>query len=222
MLKSGNAHWGALAKFFHWTIVLLILVQGTVGLVMVNLPKRPNVIPVYNFHKSVGLTILLLAVLRLLWRAFDRRPLEPPDMPAWQALGARSGHALLYLLIFAVPLSGWWFDSVSALRPLQWFGLVQVPSLSGGPDPALKDVARAVHYWLFWLLILVAAGHATMALIHQFVHRNNVLGRMWPASLQPKPKPASLSEPAHVTPPDPPARVVAAAVAPDAIERDGT
>ena len=62
MLKSGPNHWGSLAKFFHWTIVVLILVQGTIGLVMVELPKRPNVIPVFSFHKSLGLTILALAL----------------------------------------------------------------------------------------------------------------------------------------------------------------
>ena len=69
MLKSGTDRWGSLAKFFHWTTVILILAQGTIGLIMVELPKRPNVIPVYNFHKSLGLTILAFATLRLLWRA---------------------------------------------------------------------------------------------------------------------------------------------------------
>jgi cytochrome b561 len=217
MLKSGTAHWGSLAKFFHWTIVALIIMQGTVGLIMVDMPKTPRVIPWYTFHKSVGLTILALAVLRLLWRAFDRRPAEPPDMPHWQALGARAGHALLYALLFLVPLSGWWFDSVSALRPLYWFGLLEVPHL-GSPDPASKEVARACHEWLFWLLVLVASGHAIMALIHQFVHRNNVLGRMWPAPLQPKP--AKLPETTNAPDPVPLAAPVADVVQPAVVQRD--
>jgi cytochrome b561 len=224
MLKSGSNHWGSAAKFFHWTIVLLLLVQGTIGLIMVELPKRPNVFPVYNFHKSLGLTILALAVLRLLWRAFDPRPAEPADIPRWQALGARAGHALLYGLLFLVPLSGWWFDSVSALRPLYWFGLIPVPPL-GGPDPGipdLKQIARDRHEFLFWTLVVVAAGHAIMALIHQFIHRNNVLGRMWPATLQRKPKPKPI-EVSHVAP------TIAAAAAdpaaspgPDFEQRDRT
>jgi cytochrome b561 len=91
MLKSGPNHWGSVAKFFHWTIVVLILAQGAIGLIMVELPKRPNVIPVFSFHKSLGLTILALAVLRLAWRLFDPRPQEPATMPRWQALGARAG-----------------------------------------------------------------------------------------------------------------------------------
>lgn len=200
MLKSGSNHWGSTAKFFHWTIVLLILTQATVGWTMINLPRSPAVIPWYSFHKSVGITILALAVLRLAWRAFDPRPAEPAGMPRWQAIGARAGHALLYILLFLVPLSGWWLDSVTALRPLYWFGLVHIPPL-GGPDatiPDLKDIAKERHEFLFWLLALVALGHAAMALFHQFVKRDHVLARMWPASLQRKPKP--LPETAHAAP----------------------
>jgi cytochrome b561 len=179
MLKSGTDHWGSAAKFFHWTTVVLILVQGTIGLIMVELPKRPDVIPIYSFHKSLGLTILAFAALRLVWRAFDPRPREPASMPRWQALGARAGHVLLYVLIFLVPLTGWRFDSVSGLRPLYWFGLFEVPHL-GSPDPAGKDLAAAWHEGMFWLLMAVAAGHALMALIHHFHNRDDVLRRMWP------------------------------------------
>ncbi len=182
MLKSGPNHWGSVAKFFHWTIVVLILAQGAIGLIMVDLPKRPNVIPIFSFHKSLGLTILALAILRLAWRLFDPRPQEPASMPRWQALGARAGHALLYVLIFLVPLSGWWFDSVASLRPLYWWGLIRVPPL-GGPDPSipgLKDIAAERHEFLFWVLIAVAAGHAAMALIHHFHNRDGVLRRMLP------------------------------------------
>lgn len=179
-LKSDTTHWGSLAKFFHWAVVLLILTQATIGLVMVELPKRPNVIPVYSFHKSLGLTILALAVLRLAWRAFDRRPVDVAGMPTWQTLGARCGHALLYVLLFAVPLSGWLFDSASSLRPLYWFDLFQVPSLTGGKDDAIKPIAEAAHEWLFWTLALVAAGHAAMALVHHFINRDETLRRMLP------------------------------------------
>jgi len=179
-IRSDASHWGSLAKFFHWTIVLLILVQATVGLVMVELPKRPNVIPVYTFHKSLGLTIFVLAILRLGWRLFDRRPDDPPGMPRWQSVAARLGHALLYLLLFAVPLSGWLFDSASSLRPLYWFGLFRVPSLTGGPDETLKSATEEAHEILFWILAAVAAGHAAVALVHHFFNRDEVLVRMLP------------------------------------------
>lgn len=181
MLKSDVNHWGSLAKFFHWATVVLILVQGTIGLVMVELPKRPSAIPVYSFHKSLGMTILAVAVLRLLWRAFDPRPAPPAGMPAWQTLAARYGHALLYVLVFAVPLSGWWFDSTTGLRPLYWFGLFHIPPL-GGADPTYKNFAAETHESLFWLLMLVAAGHAVAAIWHQWIDRDDVLRRMWPGN----------------------------------------
>ena len=202
MLKSGRDHWGSVAKFFHWTIVLLILTQAVVGLTMVNLPRGPRVIPWYTFHKSVGLTVLALAVLRLAWRLFDPRPAEAAGMARWQALGARIGHALLYGLIFLTALTGWRFDSVAALRPLMWFGLFEVPHL-GAPDPAGKEAAAEWHEWMFIALAFVALGHAAMALIHQFVYRDNTLGRMWPDWLQRRPTPHT--ETAHETSPAVPA-----------------
>ncbi|MBS0584256.1 MAG: cytochrome b [Proteobacteria bacterium] len=178
-LKSDAQRWGSLAKFFHWTIVLLIIVQGVLGLYMVELPKKPSIIPYYNLHKSVGMIVLALAVLRLAWRAFDPRPAEPASTPHWQALGARAGHALLYGLLFAVPLSGWWFDSVTALRPMAFFGLFEIPHIAA-PNPELKQLAHAAHEWGFWLLVLVACGHAAMAFVHQFVNRDGTLARMLP------------------------------------------
>ena len=180
VLRSDATHWGTLAKAFHWIIVLLILAQGTIGLVMVNLPKKPNIIPVYTLHKSLGLTIFALALLRLGWRAFDARPREPATMPRWQVRGARLGHLVLYTLLFAVPLSGWLFDSASSLRPLFWWGVVRIPSLTGAPDKALAKSSHEAHEWLFWLLILVAAGHAAAALVHHFHNRDDVLRRMLP------------------------------------------
>ena len=178
--RSDAAQWGSVARFFHWTTVLAILVQATIGLVMVQLPKRPSTIPVYTFHKSLGLAIFAFALLRLLWRAFDPHPAYPATIPRWHVIGARAGHALLYTLIFAVPLSGWLFDSATALRPLYWFGLFQVPSLTGGRDDAIKAFAEGAHFWLFWLLAVVAATHASIALIHHFHERNDILRRMLP------------------------------------------
>ena len=178
-IRSDATHWGSLAKFFHWAVVLLILAQGILGLVMVELPKRPDVIAVYTFHKSLGLTILALAMLRLGWRLFDRRPDEPPTVPHWQAIAARLGHAVLYVLLFAVPLSGWMFDSLGGLRKLVWWGVLEMPKLAA-PDKGLASIAEDVHEALFWILVAVAAGHAAAALWHHFHDRDAVLRRMLP------------------------------------------
>lgn len=207
MLKSDTQHWGSLAKFFHWTIVLLIIVQGTIGLIMVGLPKKPNIIPIYSLHKSIGMTILFLAVLRLAWRAFDPHPAAPAGMLRWHVIGARIGHATLYLLLFLVPLSGWWYDSVSGLRPLYWFNLFEIPHMVA-PDPSLKELARDRHEFLFWVLVVVALGHAAMAFVHQFVNHDGALGRMWPGrrrlatapATAISPTPPVVEEVAHVEP----------------------
>ena len=95
-------------------------------------------------------------------------------------LGARAGHVLLYGLLFALPISGWLFDSATSLRPLFWWNLVKLPNLTGGPSEALKPIFQTTHEWLFIVLVLVAAGHAAAALIHHYVDRDDVLRRMLP------------------------------------------
>ena len=178
-LKSDAKSWGSLAKLFHWAVVLLILFEGTLGLAMGNLRKGPDAITWFDLHKSIGITILVLAMLRLIWRAFDPHPRAVPTMPAWQVAAAKAGHSLLYALLFAVPLSGWWFDSVEGLRPMMWFGMFEVPHLVA-PDPSIRRFAHEVHEYLFWTLIVVAAGHALAALVHHFFDKDATLTRMLP------------------------------------------
>lgn len=178
-LRSSDARWGALAQFFHWTVALLIVAQGTIGLSMVEMATTPAKVKVYALHKSIGLTVLALALLRLAWRAADRRPADPPAMPRWQVLASRLTHAALYALILAIPLSGWLFNS-AANFPLSWFGLLHVPSLTGGAAPALKALARTTHEALFWTLAAVLALHVGAALKHHLVDRDAVLARMLP------------------------------------------
>ncbi len=130
-LRSDEQHWGGAAKTFHWLMALLIITLGCVGLYMADLPNSPDKIKIYALHKSTGLTVLALALLRLAWRLRDPRPRDVP-MPAWQAAAARGVHVALYGLMLVMPLSGWLFNSAAGF-PLQWFGLVNLPSLSGLP-----------------------------------------------------------------------------------------
>lgn len=181
-LRSDRERWGSVIKALHWLMLLLVVGLATVGWYMKGLPNSPDKIEVYALHKSFGLTLLALAVLRLSWRTFiDReRPPLPPGMPTWQRFGAHASHVALYVLLFAIPLSGWLFNS-AANFPLRWFGLFSVPSLSG-PDAALKAFAGAAHWALFWALCAVLAAHVGAALWHHFVRRDEVLRRMWPGT----------------------------------------
>jgi cytochrome b561 len=176
-LRSNDQQWGTLAKTFHWLMALAILGNGLFGLLM-DLARSPmQKINWLALHKSIGLTVLGLFALRLLWRALDRRP---PDetAPRWQQLTAHLVHGVLYLMMAAIPLSGWWFNSLAG-KPLQWFKLFSVPALAGKSD-ALAHVARDLHEYLFWLLLLLLVVHVGAALKHHLVHRNNVLRRMLP------------------------------------------
>lgn len=171
--------WGGISQLLHWTIAVLILLIGVVGLVMGELPRSPRWFWVYTAHKSLGLTVLALVLVRIGWRLYAGAPPPVPGTPRWQARLASAVHVLLYAMVLAMPFSGWLYDSASGLRPLRWFGQVEVPKLVA-PDPALADAAHGAHEWLFWLLVLLVLAHAGAALYHHFVRHDATLVRMLP------------------------------------------
>lgn len=176
-LRNDDRQWGAVAKFFHWTIALGILGNGVWGLVMTGMSPSMAKINVFALHKSIGLTVLALVLLRLAWRLGNRAPRDEP-MPRWQRWAAHATHGLLYVLIVAIPLSGWWFNSLRGF-PLQWFKLFNLPALAA-QNADMAHVARTVHLSLFWLLVVVLVGHAGAAIKHHVFDRDNVLRRMLP------------------------------------------
>jgi cytochrome b561 len=176
-LRSTEAGWGALLRAFHWLVAALILAQGVIGLTMVQMGLTPAKVRVFALHKSIGMTILALVLLRIAWRLGERRPAHPPAMPRWQRRAARVVHLALYVLILAIPLSGWWFNSASN-APLVWFGWLNLPSLTGGYDPVWKPRALLVHQTLFWVLVALLVAHVGAALWHHFRERDDVLRRM--------------------------------------------
>ena len=171
--------WGGVSQTFHWLIVLLILTIAIVGLTMVELPKTPKYFWVYTLHKSLGLIVLTLAVLRLAWRLYAGAPAPVPGTPRWQERVASITHWLLYALIFAMPLSGWLYDSSSGLRPFRWFGLVEVPKLSP-PNESVRALSHDAHETLFWVLVFLVAVHAGAALYHHLIRNDATLARMLP------------------------------------------
>lgn len=178
-LKNTVDRWGGVSQCLHWTITALILLIGLVGLVMGELPRSPKYFWVYTAHKSLGLAVLALVVVRIGWRVYAGAPRPVPGTPRWQALLAAATHGAIYLLILAIPMSGWMLDSASGLRPLRWFGLVEVPKLVA-PDEALAANAHGAHEWLFWLLMALVVAHAGAALYHHFIQRDQTLARMLP------------------------------------------
>ena len=104
--RNSSLRYGSVAQFLHWTVVLLLIIQVTLGKVADSLPVGLERLVVMSRHKSLGITILAIAVIRLAWRWLDAPPAEPP-MPRWQLLAARFNHWSLYVLLFALPVSGW-------------------------------------------------------------------------------------------------------------------
>lgn len=170
--------WGSVAKFFHWVIVLFIVTQFALALVAVNLPIGMEKLAVLARHKSVGITILVLATLRLLWRAANGRPVMPATMAGWEQVAARGAHALLYTLLLVVPLAGWIMSSARNF-PVSWFGFFQLPDLVA-PSESTFASAHQVHVVLAFTLGSVATVHLLAALKHHFIDGDDVLRRMLP------------------------------------------
>ena len=165
----------------HWLIAVLIIGTFTLGLVMTDIPGlTPTKLRYFSWHKWAGVTILLLAALRLLWRLRSAPPAYPATMAAWQRRAAHALHGLLYLLMFAVPLSGY-FYSLAAGVPVVYFGLFPLPVLIEA-DQALKPVLGALHYWLNMLLASLVSLHVLAALKHLLVDRDGIVQRMLPFS----------------------------------------
>ena len=177
-LKNTPRRWGGVSQLLHWLVVLLILTTGVMGLVMGDMRNSPTKIEIYALHKSLGLTILALASLRLVWRLYAGAPLPVPGTPRWQDRLAALTHWLLYGLLFAIPLSGWTFNSAAGY-PLQWFKLFNLPALTVR-DADLRQLAGSAHELLFWTLVALALLHAVAALYHHIVQRDDTLARMLP------------------------------------------
>ena len=176
------------AMLLHWLIAVMIIGNVILGLSADSLPDG-WVRPVVDTHKSIGITVLGLAILRLLWRFAHRPPPLPVSYPAWEKWSAHAAHWALYIIIFGLPLSGWMHDSAwngGATHPMRLFGLVPWPRIGwlADLDPATKDTLHAelftVH-WAFGLaLYVLLALHILGALKHQFMDREPELQRMLP------------------------------------------
>lgn len=177
-IKNNAERWGALSLGLHWLTFALIVGLGTVGLIMTDLPSSPFKIQIYGVHKSIGLTVFALTLLRMSWRLFAGVPKPVPGTPRWQNALATLTHAGLYALLLAIPLSGWLFNSAAGF-PLRWFGLFRLPALAHF-DPSLKAFARDLHETLFWVLAALVVVHSAAALYHHYRLHDRVLVRMLP------------------------------------------
>jgi cytochrome b561 len=178
---SGPAGYTRTAVSLHWLIAGLIVCAFSLGWVMTELAISPLRVRMFNWHKWVGMTILALAAIRTIWRLTHPAPPLLP-MPAWQRISAHALHGLLYLLMFALPLSGWAYSNATGY-PIVYLGLLRLPDLVDR-NKQLAPQLEQVHEMLGWLLLGVVAVHVLAALKHHFFDRDDTLKRMlrWRAS----------------------------------------
>jgi cytochrome b561 len=182
-MTTTPTRYGTVAMTLHWLIALAIVGLLIVGKYMHGLPNDdPNKFLLYQMHKSFGITVLVLSVLRVGWRLANPAPALPAGMATWERWAAHLTHFAFYVLIVALPLSGWAVASSSTSGvPTLWFGLFEVPSMPGIPaDRDVHEQAEEVHELLGNLMILLLLLHVGAALKHHFWDRDTVLRRMLP------------------------------------------
>jgi cytochrome b561 len=181
-VRNTTVRWGSVAQFLHWLIVALIIVQVILALRAENLHGMAKLAMLAR-HKSVGLTVLMLAVVRLSWRLINPTPILPSTLKPYERRLANFTHAALYALIFALPITGWIMTSARGF-PVSWFNLFQLPDLVA-KNRQLYETMQDTHEALAWTLGAVALLHLAGALKHHFVLKDSVLRRMLPFSKVP-------------------------------------
>lgn len=161
----------------HWLMALGLFGAIGMGWWASELPMSPLRLKAINWHKWGGVTLLLLALLRLAWRA---RHLPPPALPAprWQAQAAAAVHGLLYALMLLVPLLGWSYSNAAGF-PVVWFGVLPLPDFIGA-DKALAETLKGLHRVAAWTLLVLILAHVAAALKHHFIDKDALLARMKP------------------------------------------
>ena len=183
MPTTHTARYSGLAITLHWVLALALLGLFGLGVYMTDLPFSPLRLKLYNWHKWAGVSILILSVLRLVWRLTHRPPALPSaiesGMPAWQRAAHHGTHHALYLLYFAVPLLGWAYSSAAGF-PVVLFGALPLPDLVA-PDKALAELIKPWQAASAFALLGLAGLHIAAALKHQLIDRDGLLRRMLPA-----------------------------------------
>jgi cytochrome b561 len=179
MGSQNHPRYTATAQALHWLIALLIVVQYALARMAAHLPLGLRKLSLLAEHKSVGMTILVLAMIRLAWRLKQAPPALPAPMRRVERWLAKASHISFYVILFAMPLSGWLMSSAKNFS-VSWFGVFTWPNLIE-PNEAAFNTFKTLHHLLSDLLIAIASLHILAAIKHHFWNRDDVLLRMLPA-----------------------------------------
>lgn len=165
------------AKFFHWLIALIVILMLSGSFFLDDLPKSSQNF-VWTTHKSFGLTVLWLVVIRFFWIQYSGKPSLPLNTPGWEKFLARFVQYSMYTLLVAMPICGWIMSTASNKIP-SYFGLYQLPFPGIKPDKELADFMFHTHNTIAWILIGFITMHIAGALKHHWINKDNVLRSMW-------------------------------------------
>ncbi|HAO93583.1 MAG: cytochrome b [Deltaproteobacteria bacterium GWB2_55_19] len=172
----GNDRWTWTAIFLHWVVATLIVANFALGEYMGDLAVSPMKLRLYSYHKWLGVTVFALTIIRLAWRAFHAPPPFPAGMPSWERFAAKAAHALLYALIFIIPLAGWLGSSAHGFQTI-YLGVIPIPDLLA-KNNELSELLEEVHEQLNHALLLLVIAHAGAAMKHHFIDKDDILRRM--------------------------------------------
>jgi cytochrome b561 len=177
--ERGLKRYGALAMGFHWLMALLVAAMFALAWVMFTTPEGdPRVIRPIVLHKSIGVVVLALALLRLIWRQINPPPPLPPEMPAVLRVAAQVTHRALYLLLIAVPILGWLMSTARGITTAP-FGLFKLPNVIEKNESLAEQLSTA-HIVLALTLLALIVLHVAAGVFHHVVRRDEILARMTP------------------------------------------
>ena len=177
MLSNTSTRWGTMSRAFHWFIGFAVIGMLAYGWWMNRLAPRPDRLFHRTIHADIGYAVLLLMLIRLIWRGINPVPAPPPGTPRWQWFAARANHWALYLVAIVVALLGWAHSGAHKPDYADWFGLFRVPQFTS-TDKATADFFEHWHIYAAYLLIALVVVHLLAALYHHFVERDDVAIRM--------------------------------------------
>ncbi|CAM2873681.1 cytochrome b [Legionella worsleiensis] len=178
MKQTIDAGYSSVTKFFHWLIALLVIGMLCMGFFLEDIPEQYQG-TAYMLHKSTGITLLFLMLMRAVWVGISGKPALPSSIKPWEKKLARFVQYGFYVLLFIMPMSGW-IMSVAADRVPSYFGLFKMPLPWITPDTSLVELMKDSHEVIAWILILFICLHVLGALKHHFIDKNNILRRMLP------------------------------------------
>jgi len=177
MISNTTTAWGSVSRALHWILGLTIIGMLAYGWWMNHLAARPDRFFHRSIHADIGYVVLLLMLVRLIWRGINPVPLPAAGSPRWERLAARINHWALYLVTLVVALLGWAHSGAHKPDYASFFGLFRVPQFTS-TDKSAADFYEHWHIYGAYLLTALVAFHLLAALFHHFVRRDRVVGRM--------------------------------------------